>query len=359
MRRLVGVGLVVGALLLSAPPASADEPLEYVALGDSYSAGFGLLPVAGDEPASGCYQAAQNYPHRVALALGLQLKDVTCSGAVTANIRDTPQVTITGAGTAAVQSDALSASTDIVTVTIGGNDLGFSSVAARCLTDSASGPPLSLPGFANCKDYYNPVPGVDQLIYTLDTAVTPALQQTFALIRQKAPNARVFVVGYPTIAPDFAQIPPSGCFSSPFGSGTPPYPENTFPYTQTDTLYLHHIEHELDDAIQTAAADHGFTFIPTWDATQTHSACSSDPYIWGITLTQNAADGTPTGLPGLYVKLGALHPDQDGVAFLSSQVESAIRGHLEAEAAATAAARPQLAATGAGADWLPAACMLV
>lgn len=357
--------LLVGALALGTAPAAAAsgelDGLEYVALGDSYSAGFGLLPFS-DQPAAGCYQAEQNYPHRVADALGLVLNDRTCSGAVTANIRDTPQLTITGAGTAPVQSDSLSATTDIVTVTIGGNDLGFSSVAARCIALDAAGPPPGVPGFDSCKAFYNPLPNVDTLIETLDVTVSPALLQTFALIKAKAPNARVFVVGYPSIAPDFVNIPtpqPPGCFTAPVGpSGlNPPYPQDTFPYMQVDTLYLHKIEKALDDAIEAAAVANGFTFVPTWDATQSRSACSPDRYVAGITLTDDASDGTPTGITGVYAKLGVLHPNEAGVAFLQTQVVAAIRAGFGLDAPEPAG----LPATGAevGTLWLAALALLV
>ncbi|MFB2583727.1 SGNH/GDSL hydrolase family protein [Herbiconiux liukaitaii] len=215
---LLGGG-AASALAVGGPPAGGSpEGESYVALGDSYSAGFGLTPFS-EVPASGCFQALENYPHLVAAELGLELEDRTCSGAVTANIRDTPQVTITQAGTAPVQSASLSADTDVVTVTIGGNDLGFSTVAETCVAESATGP-LVLDvlgvGLANCKDYYAPVVDgveVDRLKYLLDTTVAPALDETFALIEEKAPNAKVFVIGYPAITPDLAEVPAGGCYS--------------------------------------------------------------------------------------------------------------------------------------------------
>ncbi|WP_216074289.1 hypothetical protein, partial [Acinetobacter baumannii] len=71
------------ALLLTTPTAAVAAPptegLQYVALGDSYAAGYGILPSTG-LPVPGCDQGQQNYPHQVAAALGLQLTDVTCTG---------------------------------------------------------------------------------------------------------------------------------------------------------------------------------------------------------------------------------------------------------------------------------------
>lgn len=76
---------LVAAAAAPATAAAYDAPdatsgLEYVALGDSYSAGFGLIPYS-ETPAAGCYQALADYPHLVAAELGLTLDDRTCSGA--------------------------------------------------------------------------------------------------------------------------------------------------------------------------------------------------------------------------------------------------------------------------------------
>jgi lysophospholipase L1-like esterase len=370
VKRIGAGGLVVGAVMaafvlgggaaVAAPvPSPDDSPAgkTYVSLGDSYSAGFGLTPYS-DEPAPGCFQADQNYPHLVAESLGLALEDHTCSGAVTANIRDTPQPTITGAGTAPVQSDSLTRETDIVTVTIGGNDLGFADVAQTCVAESAQGPLLlDVLGadLANCKQFYAPVVDgieLDRLKYLLDNTVTPALDETFALIREKASNAEVFVIGYPAITPDAANQPEGGCFSSPLGTGPnpfePPFPENAFPFTEVDTLYLHGTEARLDAAIGASAKAHGAHYLSTLPLTQTHTACAPDgeAFISGITLSSTG--GTPTPDPGLFVALGALHPNEAGVAFLAEQVSQAVTeafagdgdGDPEPTGAATPTATP-------------------
>ena len=353
MLMVFGLGLAVAGPATAASAVPPFDGLEYVALGDSYSAGFGLLPLSPSDPAPGCYQAAQNYPHQVAAALGLTLNDRTCSGAVTANIRDTPQITMTGGGPAPVQSNSLSASTDIVTVTIGGNDLKFAEVAAFCvrLAIDASSFPLGDPLVDNCKDYYWPIqsdPDNNSLLNNLNDIVTPAVVETFALISEKAPNAKVFVIGYPSIAPDIENIPtpqPPGCFTSPIINEPFSYRENSFPYSQVDTLYLHQIEDEMDNVLEKAALDAGFTFIPTWTATQAHSACAAvDPYIFGITLTNSNQNSTPTPDPALFVELGALHPNPTGVDFIRDQVLAAMKNHPAFGGAAPGG--PELAATG-------------
>lgn len=340
--------MVFGLGFAAAGPAAAasaavPEGLEYVALGDSYSAGFGILPLVSGSP-DGCYRAEQNYPHLVAAHFGWNLTDMTCSGAVTANIDLTGQTTMNGVGPLPLQGSALSATTDVVTLTIGGNDLGFATVAQECIKlTSASDDPLLLPGFANCKDFFNPIPDTDQLIYKLDNTVSPALARVFGYIKEQAPNAKVFVLGYPQIAPA-AVAHPTGCYSSPVGPTwpDPPYPQDTVPYSATDLHYLHHIENELDNAIESAATLRGFTFIPTWDASADHTLCDTDPYIFGIGFTDDPTKGTPV-VPGLYATLGALHPNTEGVPFMAAEAIAAIAGH---PAFGAQAPKPELAATG-------------
>lgn len=339
---LLGVALLAAAF--AASPATAATPpdlngLDYVALGDSYSAGFGLTPYS-EQPASGCYQADQNYPHLVAAAFGLVLNDRTCSGATTLNIMNTPQLTITGAGTAPVQADSLTPDTDLVTVTIGGNDLGFADVAEVCIAETANGPLLfDLVGvdLPNCRSFYAPVAGVDILATRLADEVAPLLNQTFAMIADRAPNAKVFVIGYPAIAPT-ADVFPTGCYSSPLGTGPlgldPPFPVDTFPFTSVDTLYLHETEVRLDAAIRTAAQANGATYLSTLELTREHSACepAGEAYISGLTLMDNATDANSTPIiDGYGMALGALHPNTAGVAFLSGQVVAAISAAFAAE----------------------------
>ena len=98
---------------------SAPEPVDYVALGDSFSAGP-LVPDARSDP-PGCFRSTNNYPAYLAGYLGVRsYRDVTCSGAQTRDLRR-PQLMAFGQ-TTPPQLDALSTGTDLVTVGIGGND---------------------------------------------------------------------------------------------------------------------------------------------------------------------------------------------------------------------------------------------
>lgn len=312
--RMIGSVAVVGALitgsLLTASTASAAPApgvpevtagLDYVALGDSYSAGLGLAPSTG-LPTPECGQSAVNYPHQVAAAYGLDLTDVSCSGATTADITTDSQF-----GNITPQIAALSADTDVVTLTIGGNDLGFTDIIQSCLAQTADGP-LLFPTLENvflpnCASAYT-AQG-DSLAGLIAGPVSSSLAETYAAIAAAAPNAEVFVVGYPSLFP--ATIPEGGCF-------TPLAPGTSFPFTTVDTAYLHSVEIKLDAAIQNAAANAGFTYVPTFAPSVNNSACVTDgtAYINGVRLGAEGFDPA------------TLHPTTLGVTFLTDSVSLAI-----------------------------------
>lgn len=312
--RFVGSVAVVGALitgsLLSASTASAAPApgvpevtagLDYVALGDSYSAGLGLTPLTG-QPTPECGQSSVNYPHQVAAAYGLDLTDVSCSGAETGDITTDSQF-----GNITPQIAALSADTDIVTLTIGGNDLGFTDIIQSCLAQTADGP-LLFPTqqgvfLPNCASAYT-AQG-DSLAGLIAGPISSSLAATYAAIAAAAPNAEVFVVGYPSLFP--ATIPEGGCF-------TQLAPGSSFPFTTVDTAYLHSVEVTLDAAIQNAAANAGFTYVPTFAPSVNNSACVTDgtAYINGVRI---GADGFDPA---------TLHPTTLGVTFLTDSVSTAI-----------------------------------
>lgn len=327
-----GAAPVGSAIAVSSSPGGTD----YVALGDSYAAGFGVAPYSAT-PAVGCLQSTTDYPHQVAASLGLRLDDRTCTGATTDNITRLPQSTGAGRGTAPVQADALSKDTDLVTVSIGGNDLGFTDLIANCLALTKDGPVFSeIHGktYDHCKDYYAPVVhGVerDRLAARIRTVVAPRLASTFRVIAQRAPRAKVFVVGYPMIAPSSARSP-KGCFSSLLGDSglEPPFPQNAFPFTATDTAYFHRTQNALDGAVKAAAKARGFTYVSTLRGSAAHTPCAASGSAWisGLTLTDHgtAADSAPLSGTKYRILFGALHPNAAGIAYLRDQTKAAIVG---------------------------------
>ncbi|MCU1527933.1 MAG: hypothetical protein JWP75_1696 [Frondihabitans sp.] len=306
--------LGVPAAASAAPAATLPtRGLSYVALGDSYAAGYGLTDPT-DEPVSGCGQSAHDYPHQVAANLGLDLTDVTCAGATTANVIGTKQLG------AAPQSNALGRDTKVVTISIGGNDAGLFATASSCIALSKTGPIFAHADHSTCKSTLV-TGGVDSLTAAIDGRVTSDLAKAFATISRRAPDAHVFVIGYPAIFPDKAHMPPSGCFRPVVDAETFTgiFPKNGFPFTDTDVAYLGGVQKELDAATRKAADHAGFTYVSTLASSEAHSGCAtSDSYIQGITLT-----GT-TGLRSISLKPGALHPNARGAAFLAAQTAAAI-----------------------------------
>jgi LPXTG-motif cell wall-anchored protein len=373
---VAGVLAVAAASVVTAGPAVAatgDEHLaglNYVALGDSYTSGFGLADIT-DFPVEGCFQAAGNFPHLVAANLGLSLHDASCSGAKTEHILNTPHDT--GFDEAPPQSSALSADTDIVTVAIGGNDLGFSEVLAACTALSPAGPLAGASAIPNCQSLHTQI-GID-LQTELAGIVEPAIAATFAGIKAKAPKAKIFVIGYPTLFPDAANTPAGGCFTSAFGAGAPPFPTNAYPFTDVDVPYLHSVELGLDAAVARQAAAIGAVFVQNGQETLDNTPCAAvgQAQINGISIT-GVTPGAPGNPPIVETAAGAMHPNVAGVAFLQSKVESALRAAFPAPvvapspapvtpapaAAAPVKALPELAATGIDAtNWLALAGILV
>jgi lysophospholipase L1-like esterase len=150
---------------------------QFVAIGSSYAAGFGIRP---QEPRSGnCGRSEVDYPHLVASKMRLQLDDVSCGGAVTANALDTPQ------GAAPPQIDAVTTRTRLVTLTIGGNDVNYIGTAIAC------GQPSS-----TCTATADPAQ-TDAAFRALPHSLTELIQA----IRTKAPSATIVLVTYPRLVP--------------------------------------------------------------------------------------------------------------------------------------------------------------
>ncbi|WP_019818418.1 SGNH/GDSL hydrolase family protein, partial [Saccharomonospora saliphila] len=154
----------------------------YVALGDSYTAAPGTGRPVGTPP--GCGRSGNNYPRLVADALDVEtLVDVSCGGATTGDLVSAQR---TSEGTNPPQVEALTRATSLVTVGIGGNDVGFVELASRCAGDQARSPCRSGSG------------GLGARV----TRATDDVAETLDEIRERAPRARVVVVGYPAILPE-------------------------------------------------------------------------------------------------------------------------------------------------------------
>jgi lysophospholipase L1-like esterase len=243
------LGLVAAPTgLAAASTAPTVSPgADYVNMGDSYSAGSGILP-----PAPGadlrCSQSALNWAHDLARSHGYDLTDVSCGGATTSDYTSSQFVGV------APQLDALSPDTDLVTMTIGGNDEGlFADLIADCSTAAA----LTLGQGSPCKDAYG-----DTFVSTIRNSTYPKLVTALNEVQAAAPNATVAISGYLRILPSSG-----GC-----------YP--IMPVASGDVPYLDHIEKTLNHAIKKAAANTGATYVDESHVSKGHDACQPIGTRW-------------------------------------------------------------------------------
>jgi lysophospholipase L1-like esterase len=286
-RRILPSALVVSLLVLmvSAAGASALTADRYVALGDSYTAGPLVGPPTAEDAPLGCIQSVNNYPHLIRPLTGLRdFTDVSCSGAQTRDMLGSQGVT---PGPARPQFNALTADTKLVTLGIGGNDVGFSSIATACLNASPFGHP--------CFDKYVKN-GVDTLAQRI-AAAGPSIGAVVQGIRARSPQAKIFVVGYPDILPDNGK----GCWP-------------ILPISNTDLKYLVSVEKNLNAMLKAQAQANGAVFVDTYTPSIGHDACQGPTKRW--------IEAVVPLLPG-----APIHPNTAGEAAMASIVWKAIRAN--------------------------------
>jgi hypothetical protein len=278
LRRTRGaLALVVVAMAMLGAAAGASAAT-YTALGDSYASGP-LIPNQSLSPL-GCLRSDHNYAHLTAAAKGLTLTDVSCSGATTNNMTETQNVE---PGPNPPQFNGLNANTNIVSVTIGGNDIGFSEIIESCITYN----PFSTP----CKDKYDPG-GKDQLAERIANTA-PKVAAVLQGIHARSPKARVFLVNYPDILPT--------------GSGCWP----TVPLAFGDVPYLHATEERLNQMLATTAATNGATLVDWYTPSIGHDSCKSSSTRWVEPV-----------IPGELAY--PVHPNKAGMAGGAAALEAAI-----------------------------------
>jgi lysophospholipase L1-like esterase len=206
-----------------------------VALGDSYGSGVGSYLYFDD--GTDCYRSPFAYSSQLAAVTGLRLTLAACSGATTADVL-------------AEQVGLVSAGTDYVTISVGGNDVGFSTVINQC----------ALPGWlGNCSA------SIDAGLHTLRTTLPASLAAVYAAVRARAPGATVVVTGYPLLF--------NGSDCNPL----------TF-FTASEEARINAGTVELNQLIRTQAAAAGFRFVDAEPAFVGHAWCDPQPWINGLTF---------------------------------------------------------------------------
>jgi len=304
----LATGMLAPAVGSAAP---APQALEWVALGDSYTAG--VIEATGDlyeEPPDGCARTVGSYPEVVRRDLGslVSLRNVSCGAATVADVYRNAQTplgrplppfgTDPDAPFAPVppQLDFLTPGTDVITVGVGGNTLGFGPILTRCLTLGVVSGNQATP----CADEFTP-----SLPARLET-LRADYDRMLTAIHDKAPFARVVTVGYPHVLPDDA----ARCT---FGD-----PRQFATITTGDLNWARVSLLEPRNAtIQQVTAAHGDTFVDLYNPGRGHSVCDD-------TGTGNWADGIFTSL--IPLRYAYVHPNARGHANAAAIVEEAVLG---------------------------------
>jgi lysophospholipase L1-like esterase len=243
---VITAGIVAWPVLAAASPAGAQSSVSYVALGDSYASGVG----AGDYISSSgsCDRSPNAYP-----ALWAADNDPAsyvseaCSGATTS--------TVVGG-----QLSALSSSTTLVSLTVGGNDVGFSSVMETCVID-----------FWSTSDCVN---AVDSAEATANSVLPGRLDTLLGDIRADAPNAKVVIVGYP----EFYDLSAPVCVGLSSG----------------DHVALDQGADVLDGVLQAAAQRYGDSFADVRPYFAGHQLCDRAGWLNSVDLTDIDSSYHPT-----------------------------------------------------------------
>jgi lysophospholipase L1-like esterase len=238
----------------------------YVAMGSSMAAGPGIPPAAPGAPFL-ARRSACNYAHLAANELGLDLVDVTYSGATTAHVLADRQ------NCAPPQASALDGSEALVTITIGGNDVGYvPMLMAACMPWPFRTVPLLGRRLRALLD-----PGVREVALA---AAADSMRHVGRLVRQQAPRAQVLFVDYLTLLPPAGQQAP--------------------PISQADADLGRHVAETLERITADAAEATGCGLVKAGEASRGHHAWSADPWT------------TKFGLP-LPGRPAPLHPNADGM----------------------------------------------
>lgn len=245
MRRLTsaivaGFMAFAGLGAAASAPAQADTKAEYVALGDSYASGVGAAPY--DASSGDCKRSPNSYPRLWAAAHPTYaLKDVTCSGATIADVRNN-------------QLSALSEKTSLVTLTVGGNDAQFASVVQACLTQSDS----------YCATATNWMSH-----YARNQLVTE-LAGLYKDIKTRAPKALILVLGYPRTLE-----------SSTTSCGA-------IDLSPAKRTAMNGMADALAEGTRAATVKEPAYFIDMRNQFNGHGACGADPWINGVDLSRPA-----------------------------------------------------------------------
>jgi lysophospholipase L1-like esterase len=223
---------VIGTAILTPTVAQAAAP-NYVALGDSYASGVGTRTYTSES--GSCQRSTKSYPYLDAARIGANLTSVACSGARVADVT-------------ANQLGPLTSAVNFVTVQVGGNDAGFSSVITTCAQPA---------WLSDCDGAINTAQA------TINNTIPGRLNGLYATIRSRATIAKVIVVGYPRL------FNGTDCNAGTF-------------FSAAEMTRLNQTADLLNSKISAAAGAAGYSFVNPTSAFVGHAVCGSPEWINGL-----------------------------------------------------------------------------
>ncbi|MEU9990642.1 SGNH/GDSL hydrolase family protein [Streptomyces sp. NPDC048045] len=272
----LAAGALVPAQLAGAQPAAAAS-YDWVALGDSYTAG--VIPAAGDVfeiPRDGCERTDRSYPQVIDRDLGslFDLTNVSCGAATIEDITFRAQEPIGRHlppfsedpdypfPPVPPQSEAVKPGTDVITVGVGGNTLGFSDILFQCLQLGSGSGGADTP----CKD--DLAAGIPGRL----AKVSREYDQMLTTLHERAPHAKILSVGYPTVIPKDT----SKCRYNDR--------HQFLSITQGDLDWFRQdVLEPLNKAIEKSAGKQSSAaFVDLYDSSRNHSVCDAGKWVEGI-----------------------------------------------------------------------------
>ena len=262
----------------AAAAGATESPGKYVAMGSSYAAGPGISAPA-DGRSEACGQSTVNYAHQLAQRRQLDLVDVSCSGATTADILERGQQGFRP------QVEAVTADATLVTVTIGGNDLAYIGTmnAMACKREPLVEPEVRA-------NFCNVLPR------SKTEAALPVLEQNLSRIvtevRRRAPRARLVLVGYLPVLPETGSCA-------------------QLKLADDEIEWLRWVVLQLNEITKKVAAETATRFLDGLQLGRGHDACAAEPWTNAFTIRE----------PGVALQPAPFHPNAAGMTAVATQLD--------------------------------------
>jgi lysophospholipase L1-like esterase len=260
-------------LTAALPAAAAEDPVRYAALGDSYSSGEGNPPF--DRDSGKCHRSPAGWPRMIARQDPriVMAAHIACSGATSESLRgrhngEPPQLR---------QLRRLDEPADLVTITIGGNDIGFAPVITDCFVSDC----VLDGGLRRARD-------------RIENELPPLLARDYRRLKRAAPDATIVVVGYPRLFP--SKTDREGCLW----------------LSEPERRTLNRLARLLDRTIADSAERAGLEYVSVLGSLRHHELCTQDSWIYPIGVQGGQLRGHPIR-PGQRAIAAVVRPRLDAL----------------------------------------------